>query len=147
MKTFHIEIVTPDGLAYSGEVESLLVRTQDGDIEILAGHTDLIASLSTGRARIIVDGKKKMASVNGGFLSVNAGQVKLCAITFEFAEDIDLNRAKEAKAKAETALATAKDERDVRIAKAKLARAAHTHITIPLFTQVRQRLQACLQRL
>ena len=40
MKPFHIEIVTPDGLAYDGEVESLLVRTDDGDVEILCGHTD-----------------------------------------------------------------------------------------------------------
>ena len=39
MKAFQIEIVTPDGLAYSGEAESLLVRTQDGDVEIIAaGH-------------------------------------------------------------------------------------------------------------
>ena len=39
MKSFHIEIVTPDGIEYEGEVESLLVRTDDGDVEILAGHT------------------------------------------------------------------------------------------------------------
>jgi F-type H+-transporting ATPase subunit epsilon len=124
MKTFHIEIVTPDGPAYSGEIESVLVRTTDGDIEILAGHADLIASVATGRARIVADGKKRFAAVNGGFLSVKDGEVKLCAITFEFAENIDLHRAEEAKAKAEAAIAAAKDERDVRIAKAKLMRAA-----------------------
>ncbi len=124
MKAFHIEIVTPDGVEYDGEVESLLVRTDDGDVEILAGHTDLLASVGVGRARITVDGKKRFASVNGGFLSVKDGKVRLCAITFEFADQIDLKRAEAAKAKAEAAIKAAKDDRDERIAKAKLARAA-----------------------
>ena len=124
MKSFHIEIVTPDGLEYDGEVESLLVRTDDGDVEILAGHTDLLASVSTGRARLLVDGKARFASVNGGFLSVSGGKVKLCAITFEFADKIDLKRAEAAKEKAEAAIKSATDDRDVRVAKAKLARAA-----------------------
>ena len=57
MKQFHIEIVTPDGIAFDGMVESLLVRTDDGDVEILANHADLLAAIDTGRARIIVDGE------------------------------------------------------------------------------------------
>lgn len=124
MKAFHIEIVTPDGLAFDGDVESLLVRTDDGDVEILAGHADFLASVSTGRVRIIKDGKKRFGSVNGGFLSVKGQDVRLCAITFEFAEDIDLGRAEAAKAKAEEALKSAKSEREIDVAKAKLLRAA-----------------------
>ena len=124
MKPFHIEIVTPDGLEYDGEIESLLVRTDDGDVEILCGHTDFFASISTGRARIIADGKPRFASVNGGFVSVQGGKVRLVTITFEFADQIDLSRAKAAKEKAELALSKAANEREERIAKAKLARAA-----------------------
>ncbi len=124
MKSFQIEIVTPDGLIYSGPVESLLVRTNDGDVEILAGHADLLAAIDVGRARLIIDGKSRFASANGGFLSVSSGKVRLCTITFEFADEIDIKRAEAAKAKAENALKTANDERDERVAKAKLARAA-----------------------
>ena len=124
MKSFHIEIVTPDGIEYDGMVESLLVRTDDGDVEILAGHTDLVASVSVGRARIIVDGQKRFASVNGGFLAVKEGAVRLCAITFEFADQIDLKRAEAAHAKAAAAVKTAEDDRAERVAKAKLMRAA-----------------------
>ena len=124
MKAFHIRIVTPDGLEYDGQVESLLVRTDDGDVEILAGHTDLLASIDTGRARLLIDGKKRFASVNGGFLSVCGGEVNLCAITFEFADEIDLARAERAKAEAEDKLQTIKDAKAERIVKAKLARAA-----------------------
>lgn len=124
MKKFHIEIVTPDGIEYDGEVESLLVRADDGDVEILAGHTDLIAPIGVGRARLLIDGKARFAFANGGFLSVSGGAVRLCPITFEFADQIDVKRAEAAKAKAENALEAANDERDVRIAKAKIARAA-----------------------
>jgi F-type H+-transporting ATPase subunit epsilon len=124
MRAFHIEIVTPDGIAYKGDVTSLLVRTDDGDVEILAGHADLLASVSTGRVRLTIDGQEKFASVNGGFLSVKGKDVRLCAITFEFADQIDIKRAEAAKARAEAALQAAKDDRDERIAKAKLLRAA-----------------------
>lgn len=124
MRAFNIEIVTPDGLKFSGEVESLLVRTTEGDIEILAGHTDFLASLATGRARLIIDGKTRVASASGGFLSVKGGKVRMCATTFEFAEEIDLRRAEEAKARAEAALSTARDDREERIVRAKLMRAA-----------------------
>lgn len=124
MKEFHIEIVTPDGIEYEGNVESLLVRADDGDIEILAGHADLLAPLGTGRARLLIDGKPRFASASGGFLSVNGGKVRMCAITFEFADQIDLKRAEHAKERAEAALKSAKDDRDERIVKAKLARAA-----------------------
>lgn len=125
MKKFHIEIVTPDGLEYDGEVESLLVRADDGDIEILAGHTDLLAPVGVGRARLLIDGKARFAFVNGGFLSVSGGAVRLCTITFEYADEIDVKRAEAAKAKAEAALKAANDERDERIAKAKIARASN----------------------
>ena len=123
MKPFHIEIVTPDGLAYNGEVESLLVRTDTGDVEILANHSDYIAAVDTGRARLIIDGQKRFASVNGGFLSVQNGEAKLVAITFEFADQIDKARAKAAKEKAEEAIKSAQSKNEIDIAKAKLMRA------------------------
>ena len=123
MKAFHIDIVTPDGLEYSGEIESLLIRTDDGDVEILAGHTDLLSSVGVGRARIIENGVKRFAAVNGGFLAIKDKQVKLCAITFEFADQIDKKRAEEAKERAEEALKSAKSQMDIDVAKAKLLRA------------------------
>ena len=123
MRAFHLEIVTPDGLAFNGEVESLLIRTDDGDAEILCGHADFLASIGTGRARLLIDGKPRYASVSGGFVSVCDGATRVVAITFEFAEDIDVNRAKAAKERAEAALSRASGEREELVAKAKLARA------------------------
>ena len=123
MKSFKLKVVTPDGLAFDSEIESLLVRTDDGDVEFLAGHIDYMASLGIGRARIKQDGKDRYASVSGGFVTVSGGEVKLIAITFEFREDIDLERAKTARDEAKATISSAKDDKSIELAKAKLQRA------------------------
>ena len=123
MRTFHLEIVTPDGLVFDGEAESLLVHTTEGDVEILRGHMDYISAVDIGRARVLANGQSRTASCAGGFLSVSAGAVRLVAVTFEFAEDIDEKRALAAKERAESAIANAKDRQAKKIAEAKLMRA------------------------
>lgn len=125
MKEFSLQIVTPDKTVMDGKAISLLIRTTAGDVEILAGHTDLLAALGTGRARIRkADGEDIFASVSGGFLSVaNGGEVRVAATTFEFANELDLSRAEAAKENAEQALKDAKSATDIELAKAKLARA------------------------
>ena len=124
MRTFPLCIVTPDGEKYRGEAESLLVRTGSGDLEILAGHSPCICSLTTGRARVrYADGEERFASASGGFLTVKGKEVELVATTFEWADEIDLLRAEEAKKKATDSLATQLDSREHLLAKAKLERA------------------------
>jgi F-type H+-transporting ATPase subunit epsilon len=123
MKEFHLEVVTPDGLAYEGMVESLLVHTEEGDVEFLAGHTDYITTLGIGRARIKQQGKNRFAAVSGGFVTIAQGEVKLIAITFEFAENIDLERAKRARDNANSILSSTKDKKAIELAKIKLQRA------------------------
>ena len=123
MNSFKLQIVTPDGLAWDGNAESLLVHTDDGDVEILAGHVEYMASVATGRARIIVGGVSKFASCAGGFLHVSRECVRLVAVTFELAENIDTERAKRAREAAEAKISAAKDEKQERLARAKLRRA------------------------
>lgn len=123
MKEFHLEIVTPDGLAYEGMIESLLVNTSEGTVEFLAGHIDYVTALGIGKIRIKENGKDRFASVSGGFVTVSQSEVKLVAITFEFAENIDIDRAKLAKQRATDVIATSKDSKAVEIAKLKLQRA------------------------
>ena len=123
MRSYHLLVVTPDGIAFDGECESLLVKTVDGDVEILAGHMDYMASLGIGRARILAGGVSKFAACSGGFLTVSGGEVKLVSVTFEYKEDIDLARAEKAKANAEERISSAKTDRELSLAKAKLQRA------------------------
>ena len=123
MRDFHIKIVSPDGLKLDGNIKSLLVRTDDGDVEILAGHTDYFATVGIGRARILTDAGERFASVNGGFLSVSGGDVTLATTTFEYADEIDVSRARQAKDIAEKRMSDAKTQSEIDVAKAKLMRA------------------------
>ena len=121
-KPFKLTIVTPDGLAYDGEAESILVHTDDGDAEILAGHADYLASVGIGRTRIRIGGNDRFASSAGGFLTVKGGKVTLATTTFEFADEIDKKRAERAKEEAEAQLQKATDAAGIELAKAKIRR-------------------------
>lgn len=123
MNEFHLQIVTPDGVEYDGDCISLLVKCESGDVEVLARHTDYFGSLAVGRARIKTRDGERIASAAGGFLSVAGGEVRLIATTFEFADQIDVKRARAAKEKAEAIISAANDEKAVKLAKAKLQRA------------------------
>jgi F-type H+-transporting ATPase subunit epsilon len=123
MREFHLQIVTPDGLVFDGNAEGILVRTDGGDVEIMSGHTDYFATLGIGRAKLTAGGVSRNASASGGFISVKNGEVRLVAVTFEFSDEIDIDRAKRAKENAEDALRSENDEKAMTVLKAKLARA------------------------
>ena len=124
MTPFDLKIVTPDGMEYEGQAEEVIVRTTSGDIGILAGHMDCVAPLGMGRATFVIDGKKRYAACIGGLLSVVKGKVTLVPTTFEWAEDIDADRAQRAMDRAKTALSDkALGKTDIAVAEAKLKRA------------------------
>ena len=123
MKEFHLQIATPDGIEFDGGAESLLVKCEAGDVEIMAGHADLFASLGIGRARIKAADGERFASCAGGFLTVSGGEARMIATTFEFADEIDLDRALDAKESAEAVIKSSKDELAIEKAQLKLSRA------------------------
>ena len=124
MTAFALKIVTPDGLIYDGQAEELIVRTSTGDMGILAGHINCVASLGMGRATVMIDGKKRYGACIGGMVSVVNGAVTLVPTTFEWAEDIDLKRAESAAERAKAIIAN-KDtsSADIRLAESRLKRA------------------------
>ena len=124
MTPFDLKIVTPDGLVFDGQAEEITVRTTTGDMGILAGHISCAAPLGMGRATVIIDGKKRYAACIGGMVSVNNGQVTLVATTFEWAEDIDAQRADISFQKAQRILQDkTSSDTDVKLAEARLKRA------------------------
>ena len=123
MTPFHLKIVTPDGLIYDGEAEQLTVRTQEGDVSILARHINFVTPLGMGRASVVANGQRRNAACIGGMLSVVNGEVTLVPTTFEWADQIDVERAERAQKKAEERLKASSSDTEVRLAEAKLHRA------------------------
>ena len=124
MTPFALKIVTPDGLAYDGQAEELIIRATTGDMGILAGHINCVASLGMGRATVVIDGKKRYAACIGGMVSVVNGVVTLVPTTFEWAEDIDSKRAERSAERAKQTLADkSANDVDMRMAEARLKRA------------------------
>ena len=124
VKAFALKIVTPYGCAYEGEAEEVVVRTTTGDMGILAGHMSCVAPLGMGRATVIIDGKKRYGACIGGMVSVVDGTVTILATTFEWAEDIDADRAEASRTRAKAVLADkSASDTDLRLAEARLKRA------------------------
>lgn len=124
MKSFPLKIVTPDGVKYDGEVEQLIVRTTTGDIGILAGHVNCVAPLGMGRASIQVDGKKRYGACIGGMVSMMNGHANLVPTTFEWADEIDADRAEASYQRAKQTIADkSTSDTDLRLAEARLRRA------------------------
>ena len=125
MATFHLQIVTPDRMVYDGEAEKIIVRTVGGDVCILARHIDYAAPLGIGEARVTdAEGNTRIAACAGGMLGVSAGEARVMATTFEWADDIDLERAKTAQAEAQKKLESLdRQDKDFVIMEAKLKRA------------------------
>lgn len=124
MNTFSLKIVTPDGLIFDGQAQELVVRSTTGDLGILAGHVNCVAPLGMGEAMVLEDGKKRFAACIGGMVSVVSGEVTLVPTTFEWAENIDVNRAEASQKRAKNML-DKKDasDREIQMAQARLKRA------------------------
>ena len=124
MSPFKLKIVTPDGLIYDGSAEQLIVRTTGGDIGILARHINYVAPLGMGRAVVVADGNRRTAACIGGMVSVVNGEVTLVPTTFEWSDQIDVDRAERAYQKADKILRdSTSSSTDIRLAEAKLHRA------------------------
>ena len=125
MKTFPLTVATPDGMIFDDKVERIKCRTITGDLAILADHCNFCTALGMGEATIVLeDGTRKDAACIGGMLSVMNGECHLLATTWEWEDDIDLDRALRAKQKAEERLAKyQQDTKEARMAEAKLHRA------------------------
>ncbi len=125
MPAFALEVVTPERVAYSGQVASLQAPGSEGSFGVLAGHVPLLTSLQIGRLRFVEeDGNEVQMAISGGFVEVGREQVAVLAETAERVEEIDVARAEAARQRAEERLARAREERvDVARAQAALARA------------------------
>ena len=75
MSTFPLQIGTPDGLLFEGDVARVVCRSITGDLAILAGHCNFCTALGMGEAHVVMeDGTRREAACIGGMLSVIDGK-------------------------------------------------------------------------
>lgn len=124
MRSYHLQIVTPDGCCFDGQAKSLTIPTIEGQVGILAGHINYVTALGMGPAKVITEDGERIAACIGGMVAVTDGEVKVVATTFEWADEIDVERAKASLARGEKMLAdTAADEQTKQYATARIKRA------------------------
>lgn len=123
-KLFELKIITPDRSFYEGDAAMLELNTTEGQIGIYANHAPVAMVLAPGAARIhLEDGTVREAALHAGFIEIGKTKVTVLAEIAEWPEEIDFNRAEEAKVRAERRLASKENGLDVARAELALKRA------------------------
>ena len=104
MKTFLLEIYTPYGKYLDAFVEEIVVPTEEYVLGILANHSSLVVKVRTGKLEIKKDGDKAIYAITEGLINVKKDGVTILVNTIERKDEIDIDRAKEAKRRAEERL-------------------------------------------
>lgn len=118
-KLFNLKVVTPERIFYDGMVEMVELKTSEGDIGILKGHIPLTAVVAPGALVIKEATDTKQAALIDGIVRILQDNVTVLAQSCEWPDEIDVNRAKEAKIRAERRLAG--QEGEVNFQRAELA--------------------------
>lgn len=121
--TLQLEIVTPERLVEKDTVSEVEIPGRDGYLGVLPGHAPLITELGVGEIRYRGDGMQYRLAVAWGFAEVLPDKVTILAETAERPNEIDVNRARTAKQRAEENLRAANDEQHTDKALDELARA------------------------
>ena len=104
--TFHLTITSPDREFYKGDVTMVELNTTEGQIGVLKNHIPLPAVLSPGVCHIHeADGTTKVCALHSGFLEILQDSMSILAEVCEWPEEIDVNRAEEARKRAQRRLA------------------------------------------
>jgi F-type H+-transporting ATPase subunit epsilon len=89
MATFHFELVSPERIAFSGEVDQVDVPGAEGDFGVLAGHAPMVAMLRPGIMTVYVGGERQLVVVLGGFAEAGPNGLTVLADVATSLEDID----------------------------------------------------------
>jgi F-type H+-transporting ATPase subunit epsilon len=122
MPTVKLEIVTAERQVFSDEVTTIIAEGIDGQMTVLPKHAPLVTILAPGELVVRKDGDEMYMVISGGFLEVRPEKVIVLADACERSDEIDLERASEAKRRAEERLKSLTPEIDQTRAEAALRR-------------------------
>ncbi len=123
-KTYHLEIVTPKKIVLSTDVTSFSAPGVMGGFQVLKSHAPLLSTIAVGEVKVVdANGKETRYATSGGFVEVRDNKVILLAETAERSDEIDVDRAKVSRDRAQKRIAERYVETDVDRARVALARA------------------------
>lgn len=131
---FKLNMLTIDGKKYNGEVSRISLPTSDGIRTILANHMDIVVPIEIGKIRLIRDNSTEEVAVSEGIFKFSDNIAHLFVRTYEFADEIDPERAQRAKERAEKKLGEKETSRDMLEAELALKRAI-TRISTSKYSQ------------
>lgn len=102
----YLEIITPERRMVSQEVDMVEAPGAAGEFGVLPGHVAFLTTLVHGEIRYMVDGSTRFVATSGGFAEVLDNRMTMLVDTAEFEEEIDIERARRARERAEAALKT-----------------------------------------
>ncbi len=123
MSLIHIRVITPAGIYRECDSPYLNIQTTDGDRGLLPNHMPIVASLRIGRMSCENNGVRDTFAVAGGLLYFRDNLAEILTDAIEGKKEIDIDRAKSAKDRAERRLSANKQNLDVRRAQLALQRA------------------------
>ncbi len=105
-KSFQFDVVTPYGPVVSAKIEEAYIPGAEGDFDVLPGHAAMLAAIRIGELHYRADGQTRYVAISRGFAEITPETATLLVDSAEPAEDIDLERARNARARAEERLKT-----------------------------------------
>jgi F-type H+-transporting ATPase subunit epsilon len=128
-KTLNLQIVTPEGIAYSEDVEMVGLRSVEGQIGILPNHIRLMTQMVPGEMTLRKDGQMKFLAVGEGLVEVTHDRVAILTDMAVAVETIDEAEAEAARRRAEARLREKISAEEVASVNASLARSlAQLHV-------------------
>src|SRR6266567_1703097 len=120
--TLKLEIVTPDAVTYSEEVEMVTLPGTEGEMGIYPQHVPLLTQVVSGEVTVRKDGRDSFLAIGEGFVEITGERVAIMTDMAIRAENIDEAKAEEARRRAEARLAEHVDDEESAIVSAALAR-------------------------
>jgi F-type H+-transporting ATPase subunit epsilon len=124
VKSFHLEIVTPKKVVFTGEVTSFSAPGVVGGFQVLKSHAPLLSTIAVGEAKLTdLSGQELRYATSGGFVEVHENKVIMLAETAERSDQIDVQRATAARDRAQERLQAKEEGLDTERARIALLRA------------------------
>ena len=114
MAKIKLEIISPNKVVYSADIDMLIVRSIAGDLGIMPKHAPLLAGLVPHAMRAMIDGTENLIAVSGGFIQVQPDKIIVLASAAELPIEIGINRAKKAYERAQKRLESFKENPEVK---------------------------------